>query len=192
MKTLILISVMLVVTSCSTTNNNLWISSYEVTKITDWDTIRIDYKWTNQSVRLLWIDTPESNRTRRWYIECFWNEAKEYLKLKLEWKKVFIEIDKNEFDRYNRLLAYVYVDEWWKKVFINKEILKNWFWDTAFLDWLKYRKEFEEIKKKAKENNLWFWNYCNWEFKEKEYILNKECDHKNPPKCKNIDNKKQA
>ena len=55
--------------------------SYKIVKVIDWDTIKIfDENWEKESVRMIWIDTPESYKTRFWYKECFWDEASNYLK----------------------------------------------------------------------------------------------------------------
>jgi len=85
---------------------------------------------------MIWLDTPESNSTRFWYIECFWKEAKEHLKKLIKyWKYFFIEYDKTQWykDKYWRTLWYLI--EWiilknWKLKLINlnwKQI-KDWYW----------------------------------------------------------------
>lgn len=94
----------------------------ELLYVIDWDTIKINYKWEDRSLRLLWIDAPESNDYRYWYIEEWWEEAKEYLKSLLYWNDVEIFIDSEE-DYYWRLLWTIYVD--W--VNINNKMVQDWY-----------------------------------------------------------------
>lgn len=94
----------------------------ELLYVIDWDTVKINYKWEDRSLRLLWIDAPESNDYRYWYIEEWGKEAKEYLKSLLYWNDVEIVIDSEE-DYYWRLLWTIYVD--W--VNINNKMVQDWY-----------------------------------------------------------------
>jgi hypothetical protein len=59
---------------------------YQVTAVTDWDTVNLNYDWKISSFRLIWIDAPESIPIRFWYKECYWEESSNYLKTLLDWK----------------------------------------------------------------------------------------------------------
>ena len=143
--------------------------SYKIHSVLDWDTIKIFYKnWEKKSVRMTWLDTPESYKTRFWYKECFWDEAWDFLK-KLIWDSEFVQIEIDEtqweFDKYNRLLAYVFLD--WKN--LNDEMIKNWYWwEYTYRKEYKYQNDFQSSEKYASENDLWLWavETCNWERKK--------------------------
>ncbi len=84
---------------------------YDVKEVIDGDTIKIDYEGTETSVRLIGVNTPETVDPRT-TVECFGQEASDYLKTLLVGKKIKIEADSTQTDRdkYNRLLRYVYLD----------------------------------------------------------------------------------
>ena len=84
---------------------------YEVKSVLDGDTIKIDYNGTETSVRFIGVNTPETVDPRT-TVECFGQEASNYLKELLTGKKVKIEADSSQTDRdkYDRLLRYVYLD----------------------------------------------------------------------------------
>ncbi|MCX7698976.1 MAG: thermonuclease family protein [Candidatus Goldbacteria bacterium] len=95
--------------------------SFEATVINviDGDTIVIDKK--NQTVRLLGIDAPEMNHPD-YPVQKFAIEAKKYLRKRIEFKRVKIVYNiKEPYDAYNRLLAYVYLNN----KLINAELIKG-------------------------------------------------------------------
>jgi len=139
---------------------------YDVVSVSDGDTLKISYNWKNTTLRLIWVDTPESFDTRFWYIECYGKEASDYLKNLLAWKKVSIELDESQWqsDKYDRLLVYVKLD--WQNV--NGLLIKNWYgfeytYNTAY----KYQTEFKEYQNQAKQAKIWLWatDTCNGERK---------------------------
>ncbi len=82
---------------------NLNISSTEklVTRIIDGDTFEIE---TGEKVRLIGIDAPEEN-------EPFSEDAKSFLAKEILGKKVILQKDISDKDKYFRLLRYVYYNE---------------------------------------------------------------------------------
>jgi len=85
---------------------------FNVTYVVDGDTIEIE---TGERVRLICIDTPEKG-------EDNYEEAKEYLEDLVLYKKVKLEKDISETDKYNRLLRYVYLQD---GTFVNEKIVKK-------------------------------------------------------------------
>ncbi|WP_233212263.1 thermonuclease family protein [Sporosarcina sp. P16b] len=82
----------------------------ELVKVIDGDTIKILYNGREQNVRYLLIDTPETNHPRLGK-QPFGDEAKARNKELIESGTLEIEFDIGErFDKYDRLLAYIYVD----------------------------------------------------------------------------------
>jgi len=91
----------------------------KVVKVIDGDTIIIDKD--NQTVRLLGIDAPETNHPD-YPVQKLGVEAKKYLRQRIEFKKVKIEYNiENMYDKYGRLLAYVYFNG----TLINAEMIKT-------------------------------------------------------------------
>lgn len=81
-----------------------------VTKVTDGDTIKVEFDGKEESVRLLLIDTPETVHPDK-PVQPFGKEAstfaKDFFPIGTE---VEIDIDVSERDKYGRLLAYVWKD----------------------------------------------------------------------------------
>lgn len=82
----------------------------ELVKTIDGDTIKIMYDGEERNVRYLLIDTPETNHPRLGK-QPFGDKAKERNRELLNSGKLEIEFDIGpKFDKYDRLLAYVYID----------------------------------------------------------------------------------
>lgn len=147
-------------------NNLIFKKEYKVISVIDWDTIKIDYNWVQTNIRMIWIDSPESNPTRYWYVECYWDEAKKYLTSLIEWKKIELEIDSTQWekDKYWRLLAYIIYS--WEN--INQKMIEDWYArEYTYNLPYKYQSEFKQSQKNASEKNIWLWSEstCNWERK---------------------------
>jgi micrococcal nuclease len=91
---------------------------HEVTRVIDGDTIVIENK---TSVRLLGINTPERG-------EKYYNEAKDFLNESLFGKQVRLVFVGSKYDKYERLLAYVYLGN----ENINVELVKRGFGNYYF------------------------------------------------------------
>ncbi|WP_431312217.1 thermonuclease family protein [Sporosarcina trichiuri] len=82
----------------------------ELIKTIDGDTIIIEYEGKEQNVRYLLIDTPETNHPRLGK-QPFGEEAKRRNQEILNSGRLEIEFDVGpKYDKYNRLLAYIYID----------------------------------------------------------------------------------
>jgi len=67
------------------------------------------------------VDTPETKHPNK-PVEYFGEEASRFTKGMVEGKKVRLEFDWQQRDRYGRLLAYVYLMD---GIFLNAEIIKQ-------------------------------------------------------------------
>lgn len=81
-----------------------------VERVIDGDTIVA----CNQTVRMLGINAPEKG-------ERFSIEAKEYLSKRIENKSVTLKFSEEKYDKYKRILAYVYLDD----ECINSRLIEN-------------------------------------------------------------------
>ena len=86
-----------------------------VTRVIDGDTIEIE---GGQRVRYIGIDTPETSHPQKG-VECFGREASAENRKLVEGKKVVLEKDVSEIDKYGRLLRYVYA----RDTFVNQYLV---------------------------------------------------------------------
>lgn len=87
-----------------------------VERVIDGDTFVIQ---NNQRVRLIGIDTPETKHPHR-PPEPFGAEASEYTRSAIEGKTVQLVFDRERYDNYQRILAFVYFDG----RFLNEELVR--------------------------------------------------------------------
>jgi len=88
-----------------------------VERVIDGDTVVVN----GTSVRLLGINSPERN-------EDYYSEAKNFLEDLILNKSVVLKFGKEKYDKYNRLLAYVFVE----KKNVNLELIKEGFANFYF------------------------------------------------------------
>lgn len=153
---------------------NLESEDYKVINVIDWDTIKIMYQWNATSIRMIWIDTPELSTTRYWYVEDYSDIAKNKLEEFIGNNSIQIELDESQwkYDKYNRLLAYVFVN--WENV--NLKMIKNWLAkEYTYNSDYKYKNDFLMAEKNAKDNKLLIWS----EQEDIKEIENKEEENQN-------------
>ena len=130
----------------------------KVFSVLDGDTFR--YKDENgklQSVRLIWVDSPESNTARYRKTECYGKESKQALTNLIKGKTVKLEFDQNQSssDNYGRQLAYVRLDD----LLVNQHLIaegyaKEYTFKTAYSK----QHEFQSAQSQAKEKKIWLWS----------------------------------
>ncbi|WLR50076.1 thermonuclease family protein [Bacillus tianshenii] len=81
----------------------------KVTNVVDGDTIDIMLNGKEERVRLLLVDTPETKHPNK-PVQPFGPEAFEFVKDTLTGQTVQVEYDGPKRDKYDRLLAYIWVD----------------------------------------------------------------------------------
>ncbi|MCK9518875.1 MAG: thermonuclease family protein [Dehalococcoidia bacterium] len=91
-----------------------------VVKVTDGDTIRVQFDGREERVRYIGIDTPEV-RGSPGGPEPFGDEASEANARMVEDARVCLERDVSETDRYGRLLRYVWLRD---GTLVNEELLR--------------------------------------------------------------------
>jgi len=101
-------------------------------------------------VRYIGIDTPEIYPQ----LEPFGSEAWQANRRLVEGKRVRLERDVSETDKYGRLLRYVYVDG----VFVNAELVKQGLaWAKAYPPDTKYQDYLEKMETEAREAGRGMW-----------------------------------
>jgi micrococcal nuclease len=116
--------------------------------VIDGDTIVLK---NGEHVRYIGIDTPEKG-------DCFWKEATNFNKKLVEGKTVKLIKDKENRDKYGRLLRYVYVND----IFVNEELVKLGYAEEFLVPPNnKYSYNFNILEDRAKNLNLGIWKKCN-------------------------------
>ncbi len=118
-----------------------------VIRVIDGDTITIE---GGHRVRYIGIDTPETYPRQ----EAYGIEAWQANRQLVEGKKVRLERDVSETDRYGRLLRYVYIDS----VFVNAELVRAGLARAkAYPPDTKYQGYLEELEAEAREAGRGIW-----------------------------------
>ncbi|WP_317645875.1 thermonuclease family protein [Sporosarcina sp. GW1-11] len=144
-------------TKSSGTTNLLAVT---LVQIIDGDTIKIMYNGKEQNVRYLLIDTPETNHPQLGK-QPFGDEAKQRNIELIHSGKLEIEFDIGQrYDKYDRLLAYIYVDG--KSV--QETLLEEGLARVAYVypPNIRYLDTYEKAQAKAKEQKLGIWSIENY------------------------------
>ena len=129
-----------------------------VTHVVDGDTIEIS---SGEKIRLLGVDTPETVDPRR-PVGCFGKEASNKLKSLLEGKRVYLEKDFSDSDKYNRLLRFVYLPlESGEKLFVNDYLIREGFAKVLTIPPdVKFAERFLQAQTEARVNSRGLWGSC--------------------------------
>jgi len=139
-------------------------SNVLVTRAVDGDTLLLE---NNERVRLIGIDTPEmheSNKLNRdaqrsgqdvEKIKNLGRQAYEFTKKLVEGKKVRLEFDVERYDKYKRILAYVYLED---GTFVNAKIIEEGYASLmTYPPNVKYVDLFRKLYQEARENQRGLW-----------------------------------
>jgi len=138
-----------------------------VTKIVDGDTIKVKDITNGKviTIRMLGIDTPETAHSPRAKVrgvaDCLANEATDAMKELVQGKQVQLETDPSgdTYDKYGRLLAYVFVGEDGSKINTNKKMIANGYaYEYTYRGRkYKYQSEFKNAQKEAEQQKRGLW-----------------------------------
>ena len=123
------------------------------TRAVDGDTIIVNIAGVKERVRLIGVDTPETKHPRK-PVQRFGKEAYNFTWRMAEGKKVRLEFDQNQRDRYKRLLAYVYLED---GTFLNAEIVKQGYGHAYTKFPFKYMNEFRNYEREARLRKRGLW-----------------------------------
>ncbi len=132
---------------------------FKVSYVIDGDTIKLE---NGEKVRLIGINAPESGQP-------YFNKAREKLTKLVLGKRVRLEKDVEDRDRYGRLLRYVFVDN----LFINLEMVRSGFANS----WtcspnVKYQNEISAAEREAREKQIGLWQPSEEENSSSIILLN--------------------
>ncbi len=141
---------------------------YQVTQFADGDTISVNMDGTEEKVRMIGVDTPETHDPRK-VVQCFGQAATDFTKQLIGTSTVRLEADpeNNNRDRYNRLLRYVYLQD---GRLVNAEIIKQGYGFAYTSFPFTKLEEFRSYEKAARESSLGLWANCKPQIDSKGYI----------------------
>ncbi|MBN1414295.1 MAG: thermonuclease family protein [Bacteroidales bacterium] len=127
-----------------------------VTRVVDGDTFWADDgSPEGLKIRLIGLDAPETHKSVRKEAGYYGMESKDYLKALLSGKKVRLEYDVVKYDRYNRTLAYVFLED---GTFVNAELIKGGYAMVYTVPPnVKYTDEFLRLQRKARRQKKGMW-----------------------------------
>lgn len=135
-----------------------------VKRVIDGDTLQLE---SGERVRLIGIDTPEMHESDKLYrdsqrtqqdirtIKELGRRAYEFTKNLVEGKRVSLEFDVDKYDKYDRLLAYVYLKD---GTFVNAKIVQEGFASLMTIPPnVKYTDLFLKLYQQARNNRRGLW-----------------------------------
>ncbi|HLC91810.1 MAG TPA: thermonuclease family protein [Candidatus Saccharimonadales bacterium] len=131
---------------------------YHVTEFLDGDTIVVDMNGSEETIRFIGVDTPETHDPRK-AVQCFGKAAAGFTKNLIGTNNVRLEADalNTNRDRYNRLLRYIYLPN---ETLVNAEIIKQGY-GFAYLSFpFTKSDEFHHYETVARNANKGLWGSC--------------------------------
>lgn len=136
-----------------------------VKRVIDGDTLELE---SGERVRLIGIDTPEVHESNKLHrdsqrsgedistIQKLGMRSWDFTKKLVEGKRVSLEFDVEKYDKYNRLLAYVYLKK--EGTFVNAQIIKEGYASImTFAPNVKYADLFLKLYQEARNNKRGLW-----------------------------------
>lgn len=124
-----------------------------VERVMDGDTVNVRHQGESYPVRLIGVDTPETSHPLK-PVQYFAEEATRFTRALVEGKVVRLEFDWQRRDKYDRLLAYVYLPD---GRMLNAEIIKQGF-GFAYVKYpFKHLEAFRHLESEARSEGRGLW-----------------------------------
>ncbi len=135
-------------------------SNGSIVRVVDGDTVDVDFDGTEERVRLIGIDTPETKKPNS-PIECFGPEASEFThSLLAVGTAVLVVRDVEARDDYGRLLGYIYRSD--DGLFVNLEIVaKGYAQPLTIAPNVNFAQDFVEAARRAEAADIGLWSGCS-------------------------------
>ena len=127
-----------------------------VTRVVDGDTVHVDLDGVDTTIRIIGIDTPEKDGPYT-HEECFGQEASAYTEHALDGREVDLEFDVERTDRYDRTLAYVWLDG---QLFDEQIVADGFALVATFPPNVRYVDRFLAAQRRARDAGLGLWGSC--------------------------------
>ena len=146
-----------------TTDLDLY-GAFQVKYVIDGDTFVISLNDDEDiKIRLIGVDTPESVNQTHPELNCEEGDiASTFTKELLEGQEVWLELDQEETDKSDRVLAYVYLDPD-AEVMLQDLLLSAGMANCMpIYPNVKYQNHFAMLEEQARIHNIGFWQYDFW------------------------------
>ena len=131
-------------------NNN----TYQVVRVIDGDTIKIEYEGKIESVRFIGVNTPEIDQPEK-EIESYGQVAAAFTRKLLSGKRVQMIFDTSQRDKYGRLLGYVYTSD---GTFVNALLVKKGYAQVMTVPPdVTFQALFVELQRQARKERKGLW-----------------------------------
>jgi micrococcal nuclease len=146
----------LIVSSCQPVPNPVTSDLLIVKEVVDGDTFWVDYGTARGlKIRLIGIDAPETRKSAKKDIGYYGKESSTYLEKMLSGKRIRLEFDVEQYDRYKRTLAYVYLED---GTFVNAELIRQGYAMVMTIPPnVKHADEFIRLQRKARKQGKGLW-----------------------------------
>lgn len=125
-----------------------------VTRVYDGDTIEVEFEGAKERVRYIGIDTPERDDRRALILEMA-RLATDANRSLVAGRSVRLEFDVDRRDRYDRLLAYVFVGD----TLVNEWLVREGFAQAReYRPNVRHQERLFEAQRKAKAERLRLWD----------------------------------
>lgn len=129
-----------------------------VVHIADGDTVTVRLAGGEERVRYIGIDTPEAHRPGT-PVECFARAASKANARLVNHRRVRLVVDREQRDRYGRLLAYVYRES--DGLFVNADLVRRGFARAyAFAPNTRHSRRFSMLEAQARRAGRGLWKAC--------------------------------
>jgi micrococcal nuclease len=135
--------------------------SGRIIRVVDGDTVRVrlDRPRQTRTVRYIGVDTPETVKPGE-PVQCFGKAASAFNSRLVAGRRVRLELGRERFDRYGRLLAYVFVERD-GQLFVNAELLRRGYARTlAIAPNTDRAARFARLARGAQRAGLGLWRAC--------------------------------
>ena len=133
-------------------------SSGPVVRVVDGDTIRVRLGGTDEPIRYIGVDTPETVKPGT-PVQCYGRAASAYNKRLLKGHSVRLVFDAERRDRYGRLLAYVYRQP--DGLFVNAELVRRGYAQPLTIPPnVSHAPEFRALARGARRAGRGLWAAC--------------------------------
>ncbi len=132
---------------------------YTVKRVIDGDTFIIQTKQGQKRVRIIGMNSPESQNVNNRQIECFGKEASKQARKILQNKKIILEFDDSQsrYDKYGRILGHIFLADSGEN-FAKKMIADGFAYEYTYHGLkYKYQSEYRQAEKNARKNKLGLW-----------------------------------
>jgi micrococcal nuclease len=129
-----------------------------VTRVVDGDTVHVRIDGSDEAVRYIGVDTPETVKPNT-PVQCFGKAASTYNHRLVEGQAVRLRFDAERRDRYGRLLAYVYRAR--DGLFVNAALVRGGYATTLRIaPNTAHAGQFAALERHARERRRGLWRAC--------------------------------